>query len=193
MFGEGIRDEVVVVVAMGLDGAVATYQLIARLAVDLDWLCCMLGTHGAHLFGCNHFQGCFLNLVEGGNFVPLQFLPFTMRNEAVLANELAAVPTETLHLALPTLVTLCLLRVPHLLQDLPHLEKVLDVEGGGEAGHAPIGERGGLAAVWAGGTQFVSLCPHQFLQTGLAEDVETGQYSGSPVLLQTHRTRQLIR
>ena len=44
MLGEGVRDEVVVVVTMGLDGAVATDQLIARLAVDLDGLCCVLGT-----------------------------------------------------------------------------------------------------------------------------------------------------
>ena len=181
-------------VAMGLDGAVATDQLIARLAVDLDGLCCVFGTHGAHLFGSHHFRGCFLHFVEGGNFVPLQFLPFTMRNEAELANELATVSTETLHLSLPTLVTLCLLRVANLLQDLPYLEKVLDVESRGEAGHAPFGERGSLAAVGAAwGPQFVSLCPHQFLQTGLAEDMQTGQYSWSAVLLQTHRTQQLIR
>ena len=88
-----------------------------------------------------------------------------MRNEAVLANELAAVSTETLHLSLPTLVTLCFLRVSHLLQDLSHLKKVLDVEGRGQTGHAHFGERGGFAAVGAQGAQFVSLCPHQFLQT----------------------------
>ena len=70
----------------------------------------------------------------------LQFPPLAMCTKAVLANELAAVSTELLHFSLPTLVTLCLLGVADLLQGLPYLKKVLDVESGGQVGHAPLGE-----------------------------------------------------
>ena len=118
----------------------------------------------------------------------LEVLPLPMNIQAVLANELAAVSTEPLHFSHPTLVTLCLLGVADLLQGLPYLKKVLDVESGGQAGHTPLGERGRLATVGAWCTQFVMLCPHQLLQTGLAEDVQTGQYSWPAILIQTHRT-----
>ena len=67
--------------------------------------------------------------------------------KALLTNELATVSTKTLHFSLPTLVTLCLLGVTNLLQDLSYLEKVLDVESGGEAGHATFRERGRFATV----------------------------------------------
>ena len=122
----------------------------------------------------------------------LQFSPLAMCIKAVLANELAAVSTEPLHFSLPTLVTLCLLGVADLLQGLPYLKKVLDVESGGQAGHTPLGERGRFAAVGAWCAQFVMLCPHQLLQTGLAEDVQTWQHSWLAVLLLTFRTRQLV-
>ena len=123
----------------------------------------------------------------------LEFPPLVVHVQTQLADELAAVSTEALCLSLPTLVALCLLGVTHLLQGILHLEQVLDVEGGGQADHAPLGEQGRLAAVGARCTEPASLCHRKLLQTGLAEDVQTGQHSGTAVLLQTHRARQLVR
>ena len=123
----------------------------------------------------------------------LEFPPLAVHVQTQLADELAAVSTEALCLSLPTLVALRLLGITHLLQGILHLKQVLDVEGGGQAGHAPLGERGRLAAVGARCTEPASLCHHKLLQTGLAEDVQTGQHSGLAVLLETHRARQLVR
>ena len=43
MLWEGISDEVVVVVTVGLDCAVTTNQLVTCFTVDLDRLCRVLG------------------------------------------------------------------------------------------------------------------------------------------------------
>ena len=69
MFGEGVRDEVVVMVAVGLDGAVTTNQFVTCLTVDLDRLCWVPGTQSGHPFRSHHFRGCFLHVVETGDLV----------------------------------------------------------------------------------------------------------------------------
>ena len=179
-------------VAVSLHCAVAANQLIARFTVDLDGLCRVLGTHHSHLFGRDHLGGSGLNLIQAGDFVALEFLPFAMHREAELANELAAVSTKALCFSLPALLTLHLARVSHLLQGVPHLKKVLDVESRGQAGHALSWELGHLATVGALCAQSVGPSHHQPLETGLAEDMKAGQDSGPGVLLQTHRARQLV-
>ena len=69
MFGEDVRDEVVVMVAVGLDGAVTTNQFVTRLTVDIDRLCWVPGTQSGHLFRSHHFRGCFLHVVKTGDLV----------------------------------------------------------------------------------------------------------------------------
>ena len=54
MFGEGIWDEVVVVVAVSLDCAVTTNQLVTCFTVDLDGLCLVLGAQRGDLFRSHH-------------------------------------------------------------------------------------------------------------------------------------------
>jgi len=179
------------VVAVSLHCAVAANQLIARFTVDLDGLCRVLGTHHSHIFGRDHFGGSGPNLILA-DFMALEFLPLAMHREARLANELAAVSTKALCFFLPALLTLHLAWVSHLLQGVPHLKKVLDVESRGQAGHALSWELGHLAAVGASCAESVGPSHHQPLETGLAEDMKAGQDSGPGVLLQTHRARQLV-
>ena len=54
MLGEGVWDEVIVVVTVGLDCAVTTNQLFTRFTVDLDRLCRMLGAQRGHLLRSHH-------------------------------------------------------------------------------------------------------------------------------------------
>ena len=176
---------------MNTNDAVSTYQLVARLAVEVCLLLLVPGAEQSLLERRNEgghvsSQGVQINDLMGFEIVPV----------------LVGFLTEPTHkptgatkgncLAFLALVAHCLFTGAHLLEGILDVKEVVDVEGSLELQDSAHWQWSDLATLWTWETLSLSFPTHQTLQTLLAVHVETLEQPRLFVWLQTYPTGDLV-
>ena len=174
---------------MNTNDAVSTYQLVARLAVEVCLLLLVPGAEQSLLERRNEGGHISCQGVQVNDLVGFEIVPFSMEFHASLAHKPARA-TEICCLTFLALVAHCLFAGAHLLEGIFNLKEVVNVEGSLQLQDSAHWQWSDLATLWTWET--LSLSFYQTLQALLAVHVETLEQPRLFVWLQTYPTGDAV-
>jgi hypothetical protein len=176
---------------MNTNDAVSTYQLVARLTVEVCLPFLVFGAKQSLLERRNEGGHGSSQGVQVNDFVWFEIVPFQMGFDAALANKPASAAKASCF-AFLALVAHCLFAGAHFLEGILDVEEVVDVEGSLEPRDPAHWQWSVLATLWTWETLSLSSPTYQTLQALLAIHVETLEQPRLFVGLQTYPTGDLV-
>ena len=176
---------------MNTNNAVSTYQLVARLAVEVCFCFLVFGAKQSFLERRNEGGHVSSQGIQVDNLVGFEVVPFLVGFDAALADK-AASATKASCLSFLALVAHCLFAGAHFLEGILDVEEVVDVEGSLEPRDSTHWEWSVLATLWTWETLSLSSPTYQTLQALLAIHVEALEQPRLFVGVQTYPTGDLV-
>ena len=176
---------------MNTNDTVSTYQLITLIAVEVSFLCRMLGAEQRLLEGRNEGGHVSSQRVQVDDFVGGEIVPLLVDLLAALAHEPTSA-AEASCLPFLTLIAHCLVAGAHFLEGVLDVKEVMDVEGSLKPRDSTCWQCCVLATVWACKALSLRSAMYQGLETLLTKHVETLEQLWSCVGLQIYPTGDLV-
>ena len=176
---------------MNTNDTVSTYQLVTLIAVEVRFLCQMLGAEQRLLEGRNEGGHVSSQRVQVDDFVGGEIVPLLVGLLATLAHE----PTSAAEASCLTFLTLIahwLVAGAHFLEGVLDVKEVVDVEGSLEPRDSTCWQCCVLATVWARKALSLWSPMYQRLEALLTKHVETLEQLWLCVGLQTYPTCDLV-
>ena len=176
---------------MNTNNTVSTYQLVTLFAVEVSFLCRMLGAEQRLLEGRNEGGHVSSQRVQVDDFVGGEIVPLLVGLLAALAHE----PTSAAEVSCLTFLTLiahCLVAGAHFLEGVLDVKEVMDVEGSLEPWDSAFWQCRVLATVWARKALSLWSPMYQRLEALFTKHMETFEQLWLCVGLQTYPTGDLV-
>ena len=178
-------------VMVNTNNTIATYQLVALIAVEVSFLFRMLGAEQRLLEGRNEYGHVSSQRIQVNDFVGGEIVPLQVGLLAALAHE----PTSAAEASCPTFLALTahyLAARAHFLEGVLDVKEVVDVEGSLEPWDSTCWQCYVLATVRALKALSLWSPMYQILEALLTKHVETLEHLRLCVGLQTYPTGDLV-